>query len=533
MQYTGNWQKIIRHVYCFRNNPTAGFLLGGTIVKTTLQHTIGIALAAMAAVMTLNTGTGCGQESTTDERNRTILRVRGLLPDTLDLETATVTCNPSTAGPTVCTLTDGATTCTTTFDVNEVTTDLFCQFTEAPNAWYHCVRPAHAIDRFVCTWSHAQTCGGVYSLEGEFFGYYCDESLDEFLNGDAPFVWFEMCGTADFSCDPPDPMPEEVRLCETSTSGTPVEDIGIACATPDDRCQVRTGTAACERILLCANTNPMASGCTPEPVDLCANVTCPATEACMVGVCNPANGACEVITASDGTACDDGDACTQSDTCSAGVCVGTNPVVCDGEDQCRETGSCDPVEGTCIYPPKPDGTTCDDGDICTPSDTCELGVCTGHDHLVARLSGDQIFVPPFNNPAGNPNAYGWIKMRLVMAPLMICWELDVEGMAGTIGAPGTTSHIHQAPPGFYGVDRVTMFVAESPPERCMSGNTSNRLDHSVMAEFRRNPAAFFYNIHSSQYPAPNGEVRGQLNSRYLCEDPELPAACMASGLCVE
>jgi uncharacterized repeat protein (TIGR03803 family) len=79
----------------------------------------------------------------------------------------------------------------------------------------------------------------------------------------------------------------------------------------------------------------------------------------------------------DGTACDDGNPCTQTDTCQAGVCTGSNPVICTASDQCHTAGTCDTGTGTCSNPAKADGSSCSDGNACTTNDTCLAGTCTG------------------------------------------------------------------------------------------------------------------------------------------------------------
>src|SRR2546425_8454799 len=85
-------------------------------------------------------------------------------------------------------------------------------------------------------------------------------------------------------------------------------------------------------------TNEAFTSClTP---DLCAGVTCTATDACHVaGVCDPATGLCSNPNAPDGTACNDGNACTQTDTRQSGTCVGSNPVTCAALDQCHVAGT--------------------------------------------------------------------------------------------------------------------------------------------------------------------------------------------------
>jgi hypothetical protein len=117
--------------------------------------------------------------------------------------------------------------------------------------------------------------------------------------------------------------------------------------------------------------------------NLCAGVICMASDAChVVGVCNPATGTCSNPAAIDGTTCDDGDACTQTDACQAGVCTGSNPVVCAPLDACHVAGSCHPATGQCSNPAAVNGTACNDGDACTQTDTCQSGVCTGSNPVV-------------------------------------------------------------------------------------------------------------------------------------------------------
>src|SRR5262249_58788514 len=88
------------------------------------------------------------------------------------------------------------------------------------------------------------------------------------------------------------------------------------------------------------------------------------------------SGGCQHRALADGTGCDDGDACTATDLCQAGVCVGSNPVVCTALDQCHEAGVCDPATGACSQPPRSDGSPCSDGNACTLDDVCRAGVCT-------------------------------------------------------------------------------------------------------------------------------------------------------------
>jgi len=77
-----------------------------------------------------------------------------------------------------------------------------------------------------------------------------------------------------------------------------------------------------------------------------------------------------------GAACDDSDLCTLGDTCQGGACVG-QVKGCGQPGQCHLGGSCSKLFGACVYPNRPDGTACDDQDICTVDDACEDGACSG------------------------------------------------------------------------------------------------------------------------------------------------------------
>jgi hypothetical protein len=89
------------------------------------------------------------------------------------------------------------------------------------------------------------------------------------------------------------------------------------------------------------------------------------------------HGFCDYPVLPNGTPCDDGNLCTQTDTCQSGVCVGGNPVVCTAVDQCHVAGTCNPATGACSNPAAADGTPCNTGNVCTPNDTCQAGMCVG------------------------------------------------------------------------------------------------------------------------------------------------------------
>jgi streptogramin lyase len=167
-------------------------------------------------------------------------------------------------------------------------------------------------------------------------------------------------------------------------------------------------------------------------------VVCTAQDQCHVaGVCNPANGTCSNPNAPNGTTCSDANACTQTDTCQAGVCTGANPVVCTAQDQCHVAGTCNPANGMCSNPNAPNGTVCSDANACTQTDTCQAGTCTGANPVVC-MAADQCHDPGICNPANgmcsNPNRPNGTPCTDGNA----CTQTDTCQMGACVGGGGVT-----------------------------------------------------------------------------------------------
>jgi hypothetical protein len=141
---------------------------------------------------------------------------------------------------------------------------------------------------------------------------------------------------------------------------------------------------ACSDLNACTLTDSCSGG-------VCVGTTpvvCAPSDAChSAGACNPANGVCSNPARPDGTPCDDSNACTQSDACSAGTCAGGNPVICVPQDGCHDAGTCNIATGACSNPASPDGSPCSDGNACTTSDSCSSGTC---------LSGTPVVCAPLD-----------------------------------------------------------------------------------------------------------------------------------------
>ena len=151
----------------------------------------------------------------------------------------------------------------------------------------------------------------------------------------------------------------------------------------------------------CSDSNActQADSCQAGACTGASPVVCPTPDQCHdPGVCNPSNGQCSNPEKPNGSICSDGNVCTQSDTCQAGACAGGNPVVCTASDQCHDAGTCDPANGQCSNPAKPNGSVCSDSNACTQSDSCQSGTCTGTDPVVCTAS-DQCHDIGTCNPA--------------------------------------------------------------------------------------------------------------------------------------
>src|SRR6185437_17056874 len=88
--------------------------------------------------------------------------------------------------------------------------------------------------------------------------------------------------------------------------------------------------------------------------------TCAASGDCLSGFCV------------DAVCCDSAcDACSACSVAAGATTDGTcSPiVVCQAADDCHDA-VCNPQSGACVQTKKPDGTPCDDHDVCTQNDAC-------------------------------------------------------------------------------------------------------------------------------------------------------------------
>ncbi len=168
-------------------------------------------------------------------------------------------------------------------------------------------------------------------------------------------------------------------------SGKDVCKAGVCAGPPlkcddNDSCTIDAcdGQGGCKNIVVEGKDCSDNDACTTA--DTCKSAKCVGVpkqcsdaNECTLDSCK--NGAC-VALAATGTPCDDGNACTNQDACdNNGGCAG-KILTCDTSNSCiAYPQGCLPSKG-CFSVPN-DGKTCSDNDLCTFSDICKGGACTG------------------------------------------------------------------------------------------------------------------------------------------------------------
>lgn len=152
----------------------------------------------------------------------------------------------------------------------------------------------------------------------------------------------------------------------------------MACGEPG--CPPCPPDHACDKPEQCESMQCVDGKCAPPECDSPAD--CQAGP-CRSAMCDPKTRTC-AYTDLDGVSCDDGDLCVASATCQQGTCVET-PVDCSGLDGDCRVGICNPANGNCGVEFINEGGACDDGASCTVLDACAQGQCVGEEFAALYL----------------------------------------------------------------------------------------------------------------------------------------------------
>ena len=130
--------------------------------------------------------------------------------------------------------------------------------------------------------------------------------------------------------------------------------------------------------------------------------SCDDNNQCTVDSCDPTTYQCIHSNVPDGTSCQ-GKPCATNSICQGGLCLDGPFKICTvASDQCHVAGPCSPETGDCTTENAPEGTTCNDGNLCTYADQCKAGACVG----TPLVCGGSVTCDPATGscPGGFPTA---------------------------------------------------------------------------------------------------------------------------------
>ncbi|MBM4372045.1 MAG: hypothetical protein FJ098_10355, partial [Deltaproteobacteria bacterium] len=174
----------------------------------------------------------------------------------------------------------------------------------------------------------------------------------------------------DGDCDDEDPCTVGDQCKGSICAGFPV---ACDCQADADCAGLEDGNA-CNGTLFC-DTGELPFRCAVEPgtVPLCPGPPPGPDLLCLAAACDPVDGACGLVPASQDLPCDDLDACTAGERCDGGACGEGVPVNCNDGNPCTDDG-CQAGTG-CSH--TLNNLPCNDGNACTTGDHCSLGACAG------------------------------------------------------------------------------------------------------------------------------------------------------------
>jgi hypothetical protein len=101
---------------------------------------------------------------------------------------------------------------------------------------------------------------------------------------------------------------------------------------------------------------------------------------------------------------------------------------------------------------------------------------------------------------GDPDGSGTAVITINRGLSEVCWELEVTG----ITLPATAAHIHIAPV----TDPGPVVVPLTAPDATGTSSGCTTVDPAIAKAISKNPAAYYVNVHTTDFPA--GALRAQL-----------------------
>ena len=106
---------------------------------------------------------------------------------------------------------------------------------------------------------------------------------------------------------------------------------------------------------------------------------------------------------------------------------------------------------------------------------------------------------------GDPDASGTADVTLNQGAGTVCSTITWANVDGTV----TDSHIHRGAAGVAGPVVVPLFTGQAFPGTGAFSGCTEDVDRALIKEIRKDPSAFYVNVHSDVFPA--GAIRGQLS----------------------
>ncbi len=181
------------------------------------------------------------------------------------------------------------------------------------------------------------------------------------------------------ACDDLDPCTTGDYCSAGMCVGAAALECGDGNPCTDDWCVPMAGCNHKPNTAPCDDANPCTSGdkCGGGLCQAGAKVACNDSNPCTDDSCDPTKGCVFTFNTSP---CDDDNLCTTGGTCKAGKCAGSGVLDCNDDNLCT-TDSCDPQVG-CIH--TMNQVPCDDANLCTFGDHCDLGKCIGGGALTCK-----------------------------------------------------------------------------------------------------------------------------------------------------
>lgn len=117
--------------------------------------------------------------------------------------------------------------------------------------------------------------------------------------------------------------------------------------------------------------------------------------------------------------------------------------------------------------------------------------------LEATLDGAQEAPSP-----GSDEGTGTVVFTLNPKTMQVCYEVDIQDLTGIDGA-----HLHS---GKTGVSGPVVLPLKTPQSDEVSKGCT-KASKKLMAQLTKNPADFYYNVHTTTYK--DGALRGQLTTK--------------------